>query len=179
MSEAARFEGGASGPQRGDRGVFSSRLSSFLDQLVDGETPNSGSFCSFCYNPLPVGFTRCDHCGQALADRPAIKSIPQEVIDMQRRMRRRESLIVNSFAYFGLALGFALFLGLVAVNVLLLDRALWFFLLATFIFLVGSRVLAGIFGGFIGDEVGYRYAHRRLAEDWRSHVAQRETARQE
>ncbi len=179
MSEAARFEGGTPSNQRTDRGVFSTRLSSFLDQLVDGETPNSGSFCSFCYNPLPVSFERCDHCGQSLADRPAIKSIPQDVIDMQRRMRRRESLVVNSFAYLGLAMGFALFLGLVAINVLLLNKALWFFLFATFVFLVGSRFLAGIVGGVIGDEIGYRYAHKHLAEDWRTHVAQRETARHE
>ena len=50
----------------------------------------------------------------------------------------------------------ALFLGLVAINVLYLNKALWFFLLATVIFLVGSRILAGIIGGIIGDEIGYR-----------------------
>ena len=38
----------------------------------DGETPNSGRFCSFCYNPLPPGFERCDHCGQDLRERPPV-----------------------------------------------------------------------------------------------------------
>jgi hypothetical protein len=158
------------------REVFSARLREFLDQLQEGTTPNYGSFCSFCYNPLPQGFTRCDHCGQSI-DRPPLTSVPQDVLDMHRRKLKRESVVVNSFAYVGLALGLAIFLGMVAINVLYMEKALWFFLLATFVFLVGSRVLAGIFGGIIGDEVGYRYANKHLAEDWAEHVAQRETAR--
>ena len=104
-------------------------------------------------------------------------SLPDNVVEMYRRKQRRESVVVNSFAYFGLALGLALFLGLVAVNVLYLDRALWFFILATVVFLVGSRLLAGLFGGIIGDEVGFRYASRKLAEEWAAHVTERESAR--
>ena len=166
----------ADAPRNGHR-VLSTRLEAFLDNLQAGEAPNSGSFCGFCYNPLPAGFERCDHCGQDLRERPPISSLPNAVIEMYRRKQRRESLIVNSFAYLGLALGLALFLGLVAINVLYLDRALWFFLIATAVFLVGSRLFAGIFGGVIGDEVGFRYAARRLAEDWAAHVAERETQR--
>ncbi len=103
--------------------------------------------------------------------------MPQDVLDMHRRKLKRESLVVNSFAYLGLGLGLAIFLGMVAINVLYMEKALWFFILATFVFLVGSRLLAGIFGGIIGDEIGYRYANRRLAEDWAAHVAARETSR--
>jgi hypothetical protein len=95
---------------------------------------------------------------------------------MFRRKQKRESLVVNAFAYLGLALGLALFLGLVAINVLYLDKAFWFFLFATVVFLVGSRLLAGVLGGIIGDEVGYRYARKRLAEDWADHVAERDAA---
>jgi hypothetical protein len=159
------------------REVFSARLREFLDQLLEGVTPNYGSFCSFCYNPLPSGYARCDHCGQS-TDREPLTSIPQEVFEMHRRKLKRESLVVNSFAYLGLALGLALFLGMVAINVLYMEKALWFFLFATFVFLVGSRLLAGIFGGIIGDEIGYRYANKHLAEDWAAHLSQRETARQ-
>jgi hypothetical protein len=157
--------------------VFSTRLEAFLDQVHEGTTPNAGRFCPFCYNPLPPGFDRCDHCGQDLQDRPTLESLPSVVLEMYRRKQRRESLVVNSFAYLGLALGLAIFLGLVAVNVLYLDKAFWFFLLATVVFLVGSRLLAGVIGGVIGDEVGYRYANKRLSEDWAAHVAQRETQR--
>ncbi|HEU0075474.1 MAG TPA: hypothetical protein VFS30_15835 [Dehalococcoidia bacterium] len=158
------------------RQVFSARLNEFLDQLQEGVTPNYGSFCAFCYNPLPQGPARCDHCGQSTQREP-LTSIPREVLDMHRRKLKRESLVVNSFAYVGLALGLAIFLGMVAINVLYMEKALWFFILATFVFLVGSRLLAGIFGGVIGDEIGYRYANKHLAEDWAAHVSQRETAR--
>jgi hypothetical protein len=168
---------GTNGLARGEKRVFSARLEAFLDQLQEGQTPNSGSFCSFCYNPLPPGFDRCDHCGQEANGRKPIDSLPAAVLEMHRRMRRRESVVVNSFAYAGLALGLALFLILVAVNVLYLDRAFWFFILAIVVFLVGSRLLAGLLGGVVGDEVGYRYAQKRLAEDWTEHLSQREAGR--
>jgi hypothetical protein len=163
----------ASGEQGGGR-VFSPRLETFLEHLEEGDTPNSGAFCSACYNPLPAGYERCDHCGQSVNERTPVPSVPDAVVDMYRRKQRRESLIVNSFAYLGLALGLALFLGLVAINVLYLDRALWFFVLATVVFLVGSRLLAAIIGGVLGDELGFRFAQRRLAEDWAAYVANRE-----
>jgi hypothetical protein len=158
------------------REVFSTRLREFLDQLQEGTTPNYGTFCSFCYNPMPQGHPRCDHCGQSSSLEP-LTSIPQEVLEMHRRKLKRESLVVNSFAYLGLALGLAIFLGMVAINVLFMEKALWFFILSTFVFLVGSRLLAGIFGGVIGDEIGYRYANKHLAEDWAAHVSQREDSR--
>jgi hypothetical protein len=176
MSDTSRAEPG--GSPRAERGIFSPRLDEFLEKLHEGETPNSGTFCSFCYNPLPPDYERCDHCGQVTADRRPINSVPHDVLEMHQRMRRRESLIVNSFAYLGLGLGLAIFLGLVAINVLYLDRALWFFVLATVTFLVGSRVLAGILGGVVGDEIGYRYGHKHLAEEWRAHLSTRETGRQ-
>ena len=169
----------ASIPQRGRdiNRVFSNRLDAFLTLLLEGETPNSGAFCSFCYNPLPPDLARCDNCGQDLKGRPAITSLPADLIEMQRQKYKRESLVVNSFAYLGLALGLAIFLGMVAINVLYLDKAPWFFILATAVFLVGSRLLAGVIGGIIGDEVGYRYANSKLAQDWAAHVSQRESGR--
>ena len=164
----------AASAQRGERGIFSPRLNDFLDRLQEGETPNAGRFCAFCYTPLPPEASRCDHCGQNLSERPSITSVPREVVEMHRRMRKRESVIVNAFAFFGLGLGLALFLGLVAINVLYLNRELWFFVIATVVFLVASRVLAGLIGGYIGDEIGYRYGHKKLAEEWRHHLATRQ-----
>jgi hypothetical protein len=159
--------------------VFSARLDAFLDQLQAGETPNSGTFCAFCYNPLPTGFERCDYCGHPVQDRKPVPSLPEEVLLMHRRKQKRESLVVNSLAYLGLALSMAIFLGMVAINVLYLERALWFFVVAIVLLMVNSRVLPGIIGGVIGDEVGYRYANKRLAEDWAAHVSRRETGRGE
>ncbi len=157
--------------------ILSERLEEFLGRLADGTSPNAGTFCSFCYNPLPRDFKSCDHCGQDLGKRSAIKALPGAVLEMYRRKLRSESLIVNSFAYLGLFLGLALYLGLVAINVLYLDKALWFFVVATVIFLVASRMFAGLFGGYIGDELGYRVANRHLAEDWTAHLSQREAER--
>ena len=52
--------------------------------------------------------------------RPPIESLPPVMLEMHRRKMKRESVIVNSFAFFGLGLGLAIFLGMVAINVLLL-----------------------------------------------------------
>jgi hypothetical protein len=159
------------------RRVLSPRLDVFLEQLREGETPNHGRFCAFCYNPLPRDFQRCDHCGQDLKERPALASVPDAVVEMHRRKQKRESVIVNSFAFLGLGLALALFLGMVAINVLYLDRIIWYYFIAIAVLLIASRVFAAIIGGVIGDEVGYRYANRRLAEDWAQHVADRENGR--
>ncbi len=154
--------------------IFSQRLEDFMDLLWDGKAPNAGAFCAYCYNPIPRGYTRCDHCGQDLSERTPLASLPPEIVYMYRAKMKRESVIVNSFAFFGLFLGLALFLGLVAVNVLYMEKAFWFFLIALVTFIIGSRLLAGIFGGIIGDELGYKYAQKKLAEDWTNHVAERE-----
>ena len=161
-------------PEPGASRVFSARLDAFLTALDEGNTPNHGAFCSFCYNPLPPGFDACDHCGQPTSARQPIDSLPPVMLEMHRRKLKRESIIVNSFAFFGLGLGLAIFLGLVAINVLLMNKELWFFLIAFFVFLFGSRLLAALFGGLIGDEIGFRYANKRLSEDWAAHVHQRE-----
>ncbi|HEY7268354.1 MAG TPA: zinc ribbon domain-containing protein [Dehalococcoidia bacterium] len=162
---------------REPRRVFSARLDTFLGQLDEGETPNHGRFCSFCYNPLPPDYQRCDHCGQDLHDRPPITSLPPPVIAMHERRQRLESIVVNSFAYLGLALALTAFLGMVAFNVLYLDRVLWFYFIAVGVLLIGARVFPAIIGGVIGDEIGYSYANRRLSEDWARHVAERENGR--
>jgi hypothetical protein len=159
--------------------VFSQRLTDFLDHLLAGETPNAGSFCAFCYNPLPRGYSRCDHCGQILQERAPVDSLPRPIVTMYREKLKRESVIVNSFAFLGLGLGLTLFLALVAVNVLYMEKAFWFFVAATVVFLFASRLLAGILGGVVGDEIGYKIASRRLQEDWTNYLMERENARTE
>jgi hypothetical protein len=162
---------------REPRRVFSTRLDTFLAQLDEGETPNHGRFCSFCYNPLPPDYQRCDHCGQDLKERPPMSSLPDAVVAMHTRRQHRESVVVNAFAYLGLALALGIFLAMVAINVLYLDRVLWFYFIAVGVLLVGARVFPAIIGGVIGDEIGYSYANRRLSEDWARHVGERENGR--
>jgi hypothetical protein len=156
--------------------VFSERLESFLEQLNEGETPNSGTFCANCFNPIPPGDQRCDHCGQALEAQPAVHSIPEAVTAMHRRKQRRESLIVNAFAYLGLGIGVALFIALVSFEYFVL-HGLWLLLIAILVLIAGSWGLARFVGGVIGDEIAYRSANKRLAEDWAAYVQEREERR--
>ena len=97
---------------------------------------------------------------------------------MHRRKQRRESLIVNTFAYLGLALGVGLFVALVAIEYYYV-HALWLLLVSIVVLIVGSWFLARVIGGVIGDELGYRYASRHLATDWAAYVADRESERRE
>jgi len=60
-----------------------------------------------------------------------------------------------------------------------MESALWFFVIATVVLLIASRLFPALLGGVIGDDVGFRYANKRLAEDWTDHVAKRETERRE
>ena len=154
------------------RRVFSERLESFLDDLKEGETPNAGRFCGFCFNPIPPDQTACDHCGRSLTATTPVTSVPDPIIEMHRRKQKRESLVVNSFAYLGLAIGLALFLLVVAINFYYVDQ-LWLLIASVLVLLVGGRMLAGLIGGYIGDELGYRYANRKLADEWDAFLAQK------
>ena len=40
--------------------------------------------------------------------------------------------------------------------------------------IVGGRIFAGILGGWIGDQIGYNYAHRKLAVEWDAYERERE-----
>ncbi len=152
--------------------LFSPRLDEFLDAIRRGEAPNAGRFCGYCFTPLAERDT-CSHCGRATKDTPPVDRVPVEVLEMYRALRRRESLVVNSFAYLGLTIGVGLFVAMVAVAVFYLNAAWWFLTLSIVVLLVGGRVLAGILGGIVGDNLGYRYARRKLAEDWAAYEASR------
>jgi hypothetical protein len=157
-----------------DLPIFSERLDTVMAAIIAGDAPNAGRFCGYCYTPLPKQGDVCAHCAHTAADYAPVDRLPMEFGGLYRRMRRRESLIVNSFAFGGLALAVALFIGIVALAVYVFDQSIWMFVLATIVLLVGGRVLAGILGGWIGDAIGYRYAHRKLAEEWSSYERERD-----
>jgi hypothetical protein len=146
--------------------VFSPRLDEVLGLMVSGEAPNAGRFCGHCYTPMSKTADQCPYCATAVAALAPLDRLPPEIIDLYKRMRKRESLIVNSFAFAGLFLGVLLFMILVAVAVYLMDQSLWMLGFATVVLLVGGRVFAGILGGWIGDNVGYEYAQKKLALEW-------------
>ena len=154
--------------------VFSERLDTLMGAMLDGEAPNVGRFCGYCYTPLGKKAGVCPHCGRTTSDYEPVAKLPPEVIGLYRRMRKRESLVVNSFAFAGLGLGLILFIVLVAVAVYRFNQSLWMLAGATAVLIVGGRIFAGILGGWIGDAIGYDFAHRRLAEEWVAFERERE-----
>lgn len=154
--------------------VFSPRLDELMASMIKGEAPNVGRFCGYCYTPLGKQATGCSHCGRATSDYAPVTKLPMEFGALYRGMRKRESLIVNSFAFAGLGLGVVLFTVLVAVAVYRFNQSLWMLGFATLVLLVGGRVFAGILGGWIGDSVGYNYAHRKLVDEWHEYERARE-----
>ena len=155
--------------------LFSDRLTELLDAYVRGEAPNAGRFCGTCYTPLDLHRTECPACGSEVAARPPLDKIPPEVIRMFRQLRRRESMLVNGFAYLGLAIAVAVFIGVFYV-IFNANAVIWWYIFDIVLLFVLARVLAGLLGGFVGDEVAFRYARRKLAEDWLAFEAQRREA---
>jgi hypothetical protein len=160
-----------------DIAVFSPRTDELITSMFAGETPNVGRFCGYCYTPMKKRSDTCSYCGRHEGEYGTVNAIPSDFLQLHRRMRKRESLIVNSFAFLGLGIGLLLFIVLVALAVLRYDQSLWMLVAATAVFIVGGRVFAGILGGWLGDSIGYDYAQRKLAEEWAEYDRQREAAR--
>ena len=152
-------------PADGDLPIFSERLSTVLDDIVKGVAPNVGRFCGRCYTPMGPERTECPHCARPVAEHTPVGQIPPEVLVMYRQMRRREGLVVNGFAYLGLALGVFTFIVIFYV-LFTIEANVWWFVGDIVLLFLLSRGLAGILGGFVGDELGFRYARRKLAEGW-------------
>jgi hypothetical protein len=155
--------------------LFSDRLAEVLDTIFRGEAPNAGRFCGYCYTPIDPQRAECPHCGRAVAEHPPVEKVPREVLEMFRRLRRRESLVVNSLAYAGLLSGVLIFIAVFYV-IFTLGASIWWFIFDIALLFVLSRVLAGLLGGFVGDEMGFRYARRKLAEEWAEYEAGLRTA---
>ncbi len=147
--------------------VFSPRLDELMAAMLKGDVPNVGRFCGYCYTPLGKNAAGCLHCARRVSDYSPLLKIPTELFDLYRRMRKRESLIVNSFAFAGLGLGLLMFMALVALAVYRFDQSLWMLILATAVLIVGGRIFAGVLGGWIGDQIGFDYAHKKLVLEWR------------
>ena len=82
--------------------VFSTRLDEIMAAMMRGEAPNVGRFCGYCYTPVGKREDVCAHCGRTTAEYAPVAKLPLDFIALYRRMRKRESLIVNSFAFAGL-----------------------------------------------------------------------------
>jgi hypothetical protein len=173
MSRASRKK---DRPPPPDVPIFSDRLTQVLEAIIKGEAPNVGHFCGYCYTPIDRQRMHCPHCRKAVADYPAVVKVPSAVGEMFRQLRRRERLIVNSLAQFGIMLGVTAFI-VVFYFLFLNDVAIWWYALDVALLFVLSPVLAGLIGGYLGDEYAYRFARRKLADEWAVFEAAREERR--
>ena len=126
--------------------IFSERLTTVLVDIIKGEAPNAGRFCGNCYTPIDKQRSVCPQCDCSVEERAPVEKIPRD-------------------AYAGLVLGVIIFIAVFYV-LFTLGASIWWFIGDLVLLAVSARVLAGLLGGYIGDEVGYRYARRKLAEDW-------------
>ena len=149
--------------------VFSHRLTTVLDNIFKGEAPNAGRFCGYCFTPINAERQQCQHCDALVADHKPVDGIPDAILAMFKQLRRRESLIVNGFAYLGLFTGVAIFIGIFIV-LFSTGANFWWYVFNIVLLFVLARVLAGILGGYVGDELGYKYARRKLVEDWEAYA---------
>ncbi len=158
--------------------IFSERLTAILQKLFEGKTPNAGNFCGFCFTPLDKQRLHCPQCQRAVEDYRPVDRVPSEILEMFRSLRRRETLIVNGFAYLGLALGVVLFIGVFYI-LFSVNANVWWYVFDIVLLFVSARVLAGLLGGWVGDELGFRYGRRKLSEEWQAYDAAREGKRGE
>jgi hypothetical protein len=157
--------------------IFSERLDEIMAAMIAGKIPNVGRFCGYSYTPIAKNVDTCAHCGTSTRDYATVAKIPSDFFVLYRRMRKREALVVNTFAFAGLGLGLLLFIGLVWLAVYHYNQSLWMLAAATAAFIVGGRVFAGLLGGWIGDSIGYDFAHRKLVDEWHAYEQQRESQR--
>lgn len=148
--------------------IFSERLLLLLDDVLSGQAPNAGRFCGYCYHPLPPERDACPHCGRSTAEWAPVAAIPAPVLDMHRRRRGHEGLVVRAVAWGGLTVG---------VGVSLLPIAFggvgWLNIAAFFGLLFGFYVLSANLANSLGDALGYRWGQSLIRREWARFLAGR------
>jgi hypothetical protein len=149
--------------------VFSERLIALLDDILAVRAPNAGRFCGYCYHPLPVEREVCPHCGHGVADRRPVEAIPHPVIEMHKRRRGREGLIVRSIAWGGLTVGVCLALVPVAFGGLTWWSAVLFFGFLALFYLLSANL-----ANSVGDSLGYSSGQAIVRKRWGQFLEERD-----
>src|SRR5205085_9720 len=79
-----------------------------MEEIGLQKVPNLGHFCGFCYGRLPDGATQCSYCGRTVAEVAPVAKVPIYVLRVYLAKRRREGMMVNTFAFIGLFLAVVL-----------------------------------------------------------------------
>lgn len=138
-----------------------------MEDLGLQKLPNLGRFCGFCYGRLPDGEERCGHCGRGVAEVPPVSKVPIYVLRVYLAKRRREGIMVNSFAFLGLFLA------------VVISGLIYFFLvgnwrvIALFVLLFAGWYLANLLGGWFGATLGYNWGRSVRDRYWLQYVEDR------
>lgn len=150
---------------------ISARLVAWLDEVLAGRAPNTGRFCGHCYHPLPPERSECPHCDTAVADVPAVESVPIEIIDAHRRRRGREGIVVRTIAWTGLTIGVV-----AALVPLAFAGVTWWSITAFFGLMIFFYIFSANLANSLGDFWGYRWGLALFRNRWERHLAERESA---
>lgn len=149
-----------------------------MERLGLGQEANKGRFCGYCYARLGEGRSRkaaalpprCPVCAQSTREVAALDRVPSEVLAIYLAKRRREGLVVNLFAFFGIFVAFVL------SGVLWLvfpGPGIWREIVSLGTLAAGGYYLARLFGLWIGAALGYRSGCTLRNRRWRAFVSQR------
>ncbi|HEY8837977.1 MAG TPA: hypothetical protein VIO16_09935 [Dehalococcoidia bacterium] len=143
-----------------------------MEEIGLQKVPNLGHFCGYCYGRLTDGENQCRYCHCSTAEMALVSKVPIYVLRVYLSKRRREGLMVNSFAFLGLFLA------------VVLSGVIYFFLvgnwriIALVVLLFSGWYLANLLGGWIGATIGYNWGRSvrdnywaRYLEDRRNGVA--------
>ena len=150
--------------------IFSERLLGLLDDILAGDAPNAGRFCGYCYHPLAATRQICTYCGRPVAARPVVSAVPRTLIEMHRRRRNREGLVVRTVAWGGLSIGV-----IVALLPLALWDVAWWSVIAFFGLLALFYLLSANLANSLGDSLGYAWGQSLVRREWAQFVKQRDS----
>jgi hypothetical protein len=152
-----------------DREILSERLLLLLDDVLAGQAPNAGRFCGYCYHPLSPERQVCTHCGRSTSEWSAVAAVPRPVIEMHKRRRGREGLVVRTIAWGGLTVGVIVALLPFVFGNVTLWTVLAFFGLLAFFYLFSANL-----ANSLGDALGYGWGQSIVRREWTRFIAQRD-----
>ena len=155
------------------REILSERLLLLLDDVLAGQAPNAGRFCGYCYHPLSLERKICTHCGLSTTECPTVAAVPRRVIEMHKRRRGREGLVVRTIAWGGLTVGVIVALLPFVFGNVTLWTVLAFFGLLAFFYLLSANL-----ANSLGDALGYGWGQSIVRREWARFIRERDGDRQ-
>lgn len=156
----------APAPTRDDLAILDANQER-MDRIIHGDTPNTGSFCGYCYARITKDDPACPVCQTSTRAAPPVPSVPRDALRVYNAHRKKMRLWVNLFAYGGILLSIILS-GVMIVYLL----NPWNFLAVVMLFF-GSWYLANLLGGGIGGHLGMRQGSAVRALKWQELLQRR------